>query len=95
MQVNIRQQAAPDQRFIVVGGAPEAGPAAVFRAQDEGMYSSIRDEYCPLTNLFADEASAWAWSRTNTVPGNALPVAEAAVEAATEWYSLVAGVTLP
>jgi hypothetical protein len=76
-------------------GEPEPSPAVVFRARDEGLYSSIRDEYCPLTNLFADEAGAKAWSRTNMVPGDALAVAPATAEAAMEWNPLVAGVTLP
>jgi alkylmercury lyase len=77
------------------GGTAELSQAAIFRAHDNGLYASIRDEYCPLTNLFEDTASASAWSHENTVHGDVLSVAEAAVEAAAEWNSLVAGVTLP
>ena len=41
------------------GGDPEPIRVVLFRAPDEG-YLSKHDEYCPLINLFHDDAAAWA-----------------------------------
>ena len=75
-------------------GLPEPSHVAMFRADDEG-YASIRDEYCPLTNLFHDGQTAEAWARERGVRGIVAALPEATTAAAQEWSELVAGLAPP
>lgn len=75
-------------------GRPE--PSAVLFRPDGSLATScenVYEEWCPNSNLFAEEAAALDWADARGLVGTVLSLGQASEEAAAEWRPLTAGLT--
>ena len=70
-------------------GRPRPTDAVLFRpdASLAACCENVYEEWCPNSNLFADESAALAWAEDRGLAGQVLTLAEASDMAAAEWRS--------
>ena len=76
-------------------GRPEAKQVVLFRP-DLSLAAScenVYEEWCPNSNLFADEAAALEWSEDRGLQGQVLTLNEASDKATAEWRPLIDGLS--
>ena len=77
-------------------GRPDAKQAVLFRP-DLSLAAScenVYEEWCPNSNLFADEAAALEWSEDRRLQGQGLTLNEASDRAGAEWRPLIDGLSV-
>lgn len=85
---------SPDWQTIEVQferGRPLSGSAVLFRPDDQLMSccENVYEEWCPMSNLFADAQRAKTWADQRGISGRAMDLAEASKLGADDWAEVV------